>query len=255
MAATDEALTFSRSGSAADASATAVAEEALGEAYDYGVDVDDETRERAQAFTDEYTARLDEWTEAHVHRMAERQMRAGVDLEAGEPTLPGGYQYWNVFTVGPVQFFGNPPYRPGKIIAAGQLAFMLGIIWINPANSPGGGIPATVALGSRDWEAYFETVNLTDVTNGPDFPASGTFAGPAPVVTVVPWFFFAPDPGPRPKIYETHFAVDIRQPGQPFAALSTWHFDIDAEPPFLGVPGVPPQFQHDVPARYLVYRQ
>jgi hypothetical protein len=157
--------------------------------------------------------------------------------------------------IGPIQFFGDPPYRPAKIIAAGQLAYFLGVIWINPLNSPGGGIPGTVALGSRTHISFFETVNLTNVSNGPDFVSPGTFPGPAPVITVVPWFFIAPNPGPRPTIYETHFAVDIAQPGQPFAALATWHLDVDFEPAFLGVPPAWPQWRHDIPARYLVYSQ
>ena len=228
-------------------------------AYDVDVQVDDEVRAKAQEFTDSYVARLSTtWTEAYSHRLAESRMRAqaaGAVPEAGEPTLLSGYQYWNVYTVGPVQFFANPPYRPAKIIAGGELAYMLGVIWVNPNNSDGGGIPGTVALGSRDYVACFETVNVSDVTNGPDFFVNDTFPGPAPVVTVVPWFFIAADPGPQPKIYETRFGIDVQQAGQPFAALGTWHFDIDYEPPYLGLPSVPPQFQYDIPPRYLVYRQ
>lgn len=257
MAMTEEAVAVSRT---AEASPVAAPEDVSSpRGYDYGLDVDEETMQRAESFAAEYAQRLRDWTEAHPHRVAEWEMRmetAGlIDIQAGEPTLPGGYQYWNTLTVGPIQFFGNPPYRPGKIIAGGELALFLGVIWINPANSPGGGIPGTVALGSRDYTACFETINLSSVANGPDFSVMATFAGPAPIVTVIPWFLLPPDPGPKPAIFETHFAVDVAQPGQPFASLATWHIDTDFEPGFLGLPPQGPQAQHDIPSRYLVYRR
>lgn len=235
---------------------------------DYDVDVPEEMRERAEEEMAGYRARLLQATETYPHRLQEWRDRQELQVQgpapqamsrivpqAGEPTLPGGYQYWNSLLAGPYQFFGNPPYRPGNIIAAGQLAFFIAVIWVNPNNSPGGGLPGTTVLGGRQYRACFETVNITDVADGPGFDVTDTFGSPADVVTLIPWFFVAPDPGPKPRILETNFAVDVTLPGQPFASMATWHLDPNADPGFLFVPPVPAQLQHDVPARYLVYRQ
>lgn len=261
MAVADQELTFSRSNDAttADEAATAV------DRYAYDVDVDDDTRAHAEDVMQGYRDRLMNWTESYPHREEEyvtRMQAAGLMPDAGGPSpqiggpiLPGGYQYWNTLTAGPFQLFGNPPYRPGKIIAGGELAFFIAVIWVNPNNSPGGGLPGTVVLGSRGYNAFFDTFNVSDVTNVTNFTVNDAFSGPADVVTLIPWFFVPPDPGPQPKIFETSFAVDIVEPGQPFASLATWHIDPDLEPGFLGLPPVPPQLQHDIPARFLVYSE
>jgi hypothetical protein len=207
-----------------------------------------ETQEKAQAFIDNYVSMLMERTEAHV---AGEQAK----IEMGAPGLASGYQYWNCLTIGPIQFTGNPPYRPNKIIAAGEPALLLGVIWINPANSDGGGLPGTIVLGARDYRARFETVNLTQVSMGPNSTTANTFASPAPVVTAIPWFFTPADPGVNPHLMEINFTADVTIPGQPFAAFSTWHFDLDREPPFLGIPDAPAHWQFERPARCLVFRQ
>jgi hypothetical protein len=205
---------------------------------------------KAKVFNESYVESLKARTEAYVKRATN-----GVQSEAGEPVLAGGYKYWDCLTVGPIQFFGDPPYRPAKVIAAGELALIQGVIWVNPLNWPGGSLPGTTVLGGRSYRARFETINLSTVSNGPDFLNFGTFAPIAQVVTVINWFFVPGDPGPNPQLYETTLTVDITNSGQPFAAFSTWHFDPDTDPPFLGRPPVPPQWQLDIPAKFLVYRR
>ena len=218
-----------------------------------GVEIPEAVQHKAQRFIDNYVAFLEERTEAYMERMSQPRP------EAATPALASGYQYWNVLTVGPLQFLGNPPYRPSKIIAGGELALMLGIVWINPVNSDGGGLPGTVVLGDRDYRVRFETINLSTVSDGPDSPLVppfiGTFPSLAPIVTAYPWFFVPPDPGPNPQLFETTLTADVTTIAQPFAAFSTWHFDVDSEPPFLGRPMVSPEWQHDIPARFLVYRK
>jgi len=178
----------------------------------------------------------------------------------------------NCLTVGPIQFFGDPPYRPSKIIAAGEDTLMLGVVWINPNNGPGGTWPGTVVLGGRPYRARFETVNLSDVTNGPDWQAPlDSFDSPADVLYVFEWWHKWADPGAWPNLYETTFTLDITEAGQPMAAFSTWHYDPDTEPGFLidvsslpdeyGIPDflsrwtIGPHYQFERPARFLVYRK
>jgi hypothetical protein len=212
------------------------------------IEVSEDVKDKAQVFIDAYRKRLTHATEAFAHRQE-------AEIEAGEPQLPLGYQYWNCLTVGPIQFFGNPPYRPGKIIAAGEACLLLGVIWINPVNGPGGSLPGTIVLGGRPWRARFEGIDLTSVANGPDFTYAGVFASPAPVVTLLPYWMPTPDPGINPRLYEMNFTADVTLPGQPFAAFSTWHLEPDMEPGFLGLGPVGPQWQFERPARFLIYRK
>jgi hypothetical protein len=216
------------------------------------VELSPEVEQKAGRFMDNYLSLLKKQTDAYVNRMAEPQ--EGAPLKAAGPMTFLGYQYWNLLTVGPVQFIGNPPWRPNKIIAAGELTLMLGVVWVNPAPDPGGGIPGTVALGGRPYRIRFETINLTNVTNGPDATFAGTFP-PVPGIHFFPWFFVPGDPGPNPYLLQTHLTADITQMAQPFAAFGTWHLDVDTEPAFLGMPTQGPHWEHDAPCRYLVYRK
>ena len=213
------------------------------------VDVTPELKAKAKVFVDNYVASLKERTEAYKHLMTEPKPK----IEAA-PVLAGGYQYANCLTVGPIQFFGDPPYRPSKIIAAGEWTLMLGVAWINPANSPGGGWPGTVTLGGRHYRARFETINLSDVSNEPWWGEAGVFDNPADQIYAFWWWRQWPDPGPNPNLYESYFTLDVVELGQPFAAFSSWHYDVDTEPGFLGVPSIPSGWREG-PARFLVYHK
>lgn len=226
-------------------------ERTISQTSEVGAEPSPEIREKATQFVENYAGFLQERTEAYVKRLA----APGPKPEIGAPVLAGGYQYWNCLTIGPVQFYGNPPYRPSKIIRQDELTLMLGVVWINPANGPGGSLPGTVVLGGRDYRVVFESINLSDVVNGPDGVFSGTFGNPADVVNLFWWWFTPADPGPEPNLYETTLTADIAQSGQPLAAFSTWHYDIDEEPPFLMVPAAGPHWQFERPARFLVYRE
>jgi hypothetical protein len=213
-----------------------------------GTRISEETKRKAQIFVDKMTAQVEQQTEDFATRMAAR-------IESADPTLLSGYQYWNVLTIGPIQFFGNPPYQPSNVVAAGEDCLMLGLIWINPVNSPGGGLPGTLVLGGRDYNLRFESINLSTVQDGPDGVFSGTFPSPAPVVTPILWWVPTPDPGAQPALYEVHMTVDTPLPGQPFAAFSTWHFDMSQEPSFLGTPATTPELVNNRPARFMIYRR
>lgn len=232
------------------------------------VEVSAEFEEKTHLFVENYTSFLKERTEAYKHRMAQVQTRA---VPEAAPFLAGGYQYANCLTVGPIQFFADPPYRPSKIIAAGEETLMLGVVWINPANGPGGSWPGTVTLGGRPFRVGFETINLSDVTHGPDWYRYDTFDNPAEEIYIFEWRHRWPDPGLSPNLYETTFTLDMTQLGQPMAAFSTWHYDPDVEPFFMAdlrslpadynIPdylyswSVGAHYQFERPARFMVYRK
>lgn len=232
-----------------------------------------EIKEKAHHFIDNYVASLKEHTEAYKRRMAEPKPQP----QWGGRALVGGYQYWNCLLVGPIQFYGDPPYRPSKIIAHGEESLMLGVVWVNPAFSPGGGVSGTEFFAGRQCRLGFETINLSTVTNQPFEWKTVTFQSPAEVIHVYPWLRTWPDPGPQPQLYETYFTADLTSEGLSFAAFNTWHYDIDREPSFLaelpqlpdtnpGLPThsdvpttiwVPPRYPwvREGPAKFLVYHK
>jgi hypothetical protein len=212
------------------------------------VDVPGEIEERAQAWMDDYRAKLTAQTENYLEEL--RRLQATPTI--GEPEHLG-YVYWDLLTISPIQFTALPPYQPSKIIASNEPVLFLAVLFINPATNIFNPISATTILGGRNFRVRFEQVNLTDVTNGPDFTFTGTFPSPAPSLVFFPVFIVAPDPGPNSRLIEQNVTADITDLAQPFAAFATNHQDIDSEPGFLGVPPQPPQLQHDIPLRYLVY--
>ena len=208
-------------------------------------DVPIELIEKAEPVIQNYLDYLEERNEIYAQELGETQLK----VEAGQPIV-SGFQYWNVFTMGPYQFRGNPPYLPSRIIAANDWALMLGVIWLNPV------IPSPWVFAGREYQVRFETINLSRVSDGPDgnlpprvFPSAANLRSINPVV----WWFQPREAG----LYETTLTVDLTLAGMPFAAFSTWHYDPE---PHLGIPGqtpsIPrPHWHHDVPARFMVYRE
>jgi hypothetical protein len=212
------------------------------------VDVAAEIEESARLWIDDYRAKLTAQTEQYLAELARLQAVAPI----GEP-VHLGYVYWDLLTISPIQFIALPPYQPSKIIASNEVALFLAVLFINPATNIFNPISATTILGGRGFRVRFEQVNLTDVTDGPDFTFTGTFPSPAPSLSFFPVFIVAPDPGQNPRLIEQNVTADITDLAQPFAAFATNHQDIDSEPGFLNVPPQPAQLQHDIPLRYLVY--
>jgi hypothetical protein len=201
-----------------------------------------------------------------------------VGIAATDIETPTGYTWWNLLLAGPFQApqVGGP-FLPSKVIRAGEPAFMLAVIRRNPNPIPATLISAATLMRPLEYTLRLETMNLTNVANGPDFgPIVNTFANDVfgfLNLHVIPINFPAPPQG-RPNLYEANMVVDISGPvsGMPFAGYNTWILDPDTEPaigsptgffvfsPNLGglvfVPGLPSGgggLQHDVPARFLVY--
>ena len=213
--------------------------------------------ERATQWANEYAARL---TERTMSRLAEVAGHSnGVQAHIGEPTTgspaTGFYVAFDVAATSPIQFGGPPPYQPSKVIAAGEPAFIVAFIFVNPTvNIPlGWAVPASIQLGGRTWRMTLDQGNLTTGTVLPHQVTSATFATPAATLTPVVFSLATPNPGPDPWLIEANVTVDIVNPGQPYAAFATSFLDVDNDPGFLFVPPASAGFRHELPNRYLIY--
>jgi hypothetical protein len=193
--------------------------------------------------------------EKYLAAMDERRMHArGNGQELGEVTV-NNYVGLDVLSFSPIQAITLPPYEPSRIIAGGEQAVILAAVFINPAVDVANGfaVPATVQLGGRTIRIRFEQVDLTNLTNGPDFTVQGVLPSPAPSLFFVAFPFTAANPGANPALFEANVTVDIVDLAQPWAAFATHHVSLDADPAFLGIPPQPPQLLHNIPMRYLTY--
>ena len=199
------------------------------------------------------------WEKKIEAQTNEAARQASASPEAGGPIFPGPYLTWNVLMAGPFQALNplgpSPVFAPQKIIETSESCFFLVAFWRNP-------LPpsfSNLTMAGHTVKYWGETVNLSDVTNGQDLePVS--FVLDSSIVTVktviCPAGFFAGGTPDRPKLYET--TITARVPANPiYTAFSTWHFDPDGELPMpsIGMPGVAAGFQHDIPARFLVYKK
>jgi hypothetical protein len=237
----------------------------------------DEVEKHAQAIGEAWVEKLNQ--HAKVHKKRVRAIAEEVGLEATDIETPSGYTWWNLLLAGPFQAPAiGGPYQASKVIRGGDPAFMLSVLRRNPDPIPGTVISASTLMSPLDYTLSLQTINLTSVSNGPDFgPITNTFAGGIfgfLNLHVIPLNFPTPPEG-RPNLYEANMLVDISGPvpGMPFAGFNTWILDPDTEPAIgsstdflvfsnsLGglvpIPSVPTGLgglQPDTPARFLVYR-
>jgi hypothetical protein len=225
-------------------------------AAELGMEPEVEVPPEAQAWMQKQDVRLRRRLEAYVDDLDSARTEEAGALEAGAPMV-GSYVGMDVLAYSPIQAITPPPYEPHKIIRGGEWAVIWALLFVNPAVSiPSGfAIPPTVQLSGRRFRVRCEQINLTNVSNGPDFTFAATFPSPAPALTWIPFFFIAPDPGGDPYLMEANITVDITDLAQPWAAFATWHFDIESDPGFLWVAATGPQLQHDIPMRYLIYSE
>jgi hypothetical protein len=239
--------------SAAPTVAFATAEE-LGAKLDGPVaSANAEQQAAANAWIEQYKAQLVSETS---------QALAADDQAAGlGEQVSGTYVAYDIIAVSPIQFFGNPPHRPHKIVAGGELMLLQALQWINPRVSVGEGFlnPATLQCGGREMRVRFDQLNLTTGVAGPAF----TFNIPvlpavAPTFILFSLFMIAP-PVAQTQLIEVNVTSDIVNGAQPFAAFATWHQDVDTHLPWLAPapanfpPTAPPQLRHNTPMRYMVY--
>jgi hypothetical protein len=219
-----------------------------------------ELPQQAKDLRDDFTARLTARAEEYVDALASnrRAQAAGEEPTAGiGDVIVNNYVSFDITALSPIQFGGPPPYQPSKIVAAGEDAFLFVFMFTNPLVSipDGFAISASRQLSGRLWRIRLEQVNLTDVQNGPDDTRTGTFASPAEIITSQVFLLPTPDPGPDPRMMEALVTADVADAALPFAAFASNIFDVDPDPGFFGAPPSPAQWTHNVPLRYMIYRQ
>ncbi len=223
------------------------------------IEIPEEYKEDALNLMDEYKAFLKESAGLYVERHAamKSNARRGLSPEIGQPTV-GPYVAWDILTLSPIELGAAPAEQPNKIIRSGAPSLVLAVMWTNPTvDVPNGfAVPANIQLGGRQARVSFDRLNLTTGVGGPSSALTFTLPSPVPPLILIPMFFLAP-PVTNSELYELNVTADILDPTQPYAAFGTWHFDIDAEPSwFAGFPpSIPPQLQHDIPNRFMVYQQ
>jgi hypothetical protein len=178
------------------------------------------------------------------------------------PYYAPAYNWWDMYMAGPYQPIPGGaagPFSPSKIIRAGEPAFMICVLWRNPA--PIGwaysGPSAATVMSPYNVQIRLESINLSTVQNGPDFvPPALTFGPGFLNFLIVPLSGFSVPPQGRPNLFEINMTADVTGPGAglPFAGYSTWLLNPDNDLPFFFLPGSPAGLRHDVPARVLVYR-
>lgn len=183
----------------------------------------------------------------------ERRKDQAARAESGGMITPVGYKYWDCLLLGPYQWTSID--RPAKVIAANDWSLLAGLIWVNPDRDPDGGVSGAEFFAGRSYNACFRAVGISDTLNVTSHLVTGTFGSLTQEYTPIYWWFQLSDPGQYPTMYEVHFAVDIALSGLPFATFATWHWDPEGDGSIPGAPVLPPHFDHDIPARFLVYHK
>jgi hypothetical protein len=222
----------------------------------------DPEQEQAEQWAADYAARINDSMGPRLSLLGQSQngsnggpngSNGAVQPRIGDVKV-GQYVSFDVAATSPIQITGLPPYQPGKVIAAGEKAYLVAIGFVNPVPSISHGfaVPATVQLGGRKWRM---SLDLADITHGTHttLVRTGTFNSVADVLTVRVFELPTPDPGADAAVYEANVTFDIVDKAQPYAAFATSFLDVDSDPGFLFVPPAPPGWRHDLPNRYLVY--
>ena len=116
--------------------------------------------QKATKWANEYAARLTVRAEQRLAELAGHSNGNGMLPRIGGPTTgdpaTGFYVGFAVVAPSPIQFGGPPPYQPGKVIAAGEPAFIVALIFVNPTvNIPlGWAVPAAVQLGGQGFRHH-----------------------------------------------------------------------------------------------------
>jgi hypothetical protein len=220
----------------------------------------EEVKSQVEALKNEWETMINDRTLKWAKKLQQLTRAQQPGLEWGEPVTPPFFPWWDLLVAGPYQV-SIPvvgPFKPSKIIAAGETAFMLVGLWRNPAPIPMTGIAPATLMGGQDYTLNFELMNVSTVDNVMFPSITETFQPfPTQFFTVLPPIALTldnPSGQGHPDIYELNVTCDLTGPGNlPMAAFGSWVYDYDTEPAFLSQPGVPPGWYHERPIRFMVY--
>ena len=227
-----------------------------------------EVEKHAQAILDAWVAQLKEQT-----RIFNRQVMAPKAPATGETAEIGfwshgspPYSWFDLYFSGPYQWAPGSAYLPNKVIRVDEPAFFLGTLWRNPApiNYILGNPSAAEMTAALNFSIWFEGVNMTTVSDGPDFVPYFPLPMPIGGDSVIGFFAYIPPnvfpkpPEGKPHLYEINLTADVTGPGPvaaglPFSGFANWIYDPDLEPSFLYQPEQGPHWKYDIPARFLVH--
>ena len=180
----------------------------------------------------------------------ERQVREQAGTRIND-LMVGTYVCWDLLVLPPLQFHGLQPFRPQKAILAGEWALLPSMLFINPTSS-GGHLPATTVFGGRRLSLCYRHLDVGNVRSGPELVYEAQLAVTAPVLTAFLAFHRFDTMGGRSNLVDLTVTAELVDLGQPFAALQTNHYDLDADPSFLHIPPEAPQYRDQVPLRFMV---
>jgi len=209
--------------------------------------------ERYLGIVDKYAAKLKKRIDGSALKTDESEVAMARSAEPGEP-WEGGYKFWDIYAVGPIQL-GIPPFKPNKIIAGGEDVYFLVYAVTNPLLINGTLPSATTLVAGRPYRLRLETFNLTNGVPGPFAEINSVFPG-VPLQAFL-LGFTAQDPQEgRAELLEVNVTADVTDnTRQPMAAFATYFLDIDFDP---GFPLGPPQSAHlhvEQPMRCLCYKR
>lgn len=237
-----------------------------------------EQREQINEIVSDVRQRLEQGTAMYRQQVAmvqntQRQRAGEVSAELAEPIAQFGglpYEFFDLIAVGPFQPVGSGPFRPNRIIRAGEQAFVIAAVWRNPAPlgfTPGNPSAAEVMAG-QSFTIRGQTVDVNNVTNGPDLgPVSGTFGAGFVSFFVLPIPTLSVPPDGAPRLLDITLTIDVRSVAlglPPFAGYASQWLQLDQAPPFVFpfiplvggpvvVPGLNPGFVRDIPLRVMIY--
>ncbi|HEX9374153.1 MAG TPA: hypothetical protein VF897_24280 [Roseiflexaceae bacterium] len=159
--------------------------------------------------------------------------------------------WWDIFAIGPIQVTGAPPVQPGCVVKAGEPAFAVSVLVLNPFLALPGPTDAATLLSSfgLPYEVQFQTSNISAMIPAlADVQASN----------LIPGVFFYVNvsllPTATPGMYETNILARIEGAGVPASAPQFGGFAtaiLDLDNPGLFGPG--PGVNFNQPIRYVVY--
>jgi len=184
--------------------------------------------------------------EARVQAKLDAALAGGQSAERAELE-----NWWDIFAIGAIQPIAGPPVLPHQVVKAGEPAFVVSVLVLNPFQLlPGPTDAATLLSGfGLPYEVQFQTANITAMA-----PAATTTIASSLVPGVFVYVDIAALPTAIPGMYETNILARIIGAGVPasapqFGGFATAILDLDNAGLFGPGPGV--NFQQ--PVRYMVY--